>query len=218
MKTIALIGSSQLAERLIYYFEETGFGNVAGMFDDFKEPGTLAYGKPILGKTGDMPKLYRKSAFDSAVIAVGYSHMAFRKQMYERITGEEIPVVTFIHPSSYIEKSATIGKGSIVLTCCTIDMHSEIGENVLLSSRSFISHHVRVGSHTYCGPSINLAGNSSIGDCCFLGVNSTVIDHVAVADYSICAAGAVVTKDVPAHVMVAGVPAQIKKRLNDVPT
>ncbi|MFC1511848.1 acetyltransferase [Candidatus Latescibacterota bacterium] len=214
MTSIALIGSSQLSERLIYYFEETGFGTVAGMFDDYLAPDTIVYDRPILGKVSDVPERFRDGAFDRMAVAIGYKHLPYRKKVYEFISGQGIPVVTFVHPSSFVDTSATINPGAIILTCCTVEMRATVGENVLLSSRSFVSHHVRVGAHTYCGPAIHLAGNSVIGECCFLGINTTVSDHVTVSDNVVCAAGSVIMKDVPPRVMVAGVPAQIKKQLS----
>ncbi|MGL5066191.1 MAG: gamma carbonic anhydrase family protein [Microcoleus sp.] len=48
---------------------------------------------------------------------------------------------------------------------------------------------------------------------CLIGIGAIVLDGVRVGTGSIVAAGAVVTKDVPPHTLVAGVPA---KRLRDV--
>jgi len=48
---------------------------------------------------------------------------------------------------------------------------------------------------------------------CFLGINSTIINGITIGENSIVAAGAVVIKDVPPNVLVAGCPASIKKRL-----
>ena len=101
-----------------------------------------------------------------------------------------------------------------MLVDCTIDMHARIGENVLLSSRAFVSHHVKIGAHAFCGPAVNLAGNAEIGECCFLGINTTCIDGVSVGRNVLTAAGAVVTKDVPDDSLIAGVPAVVKKTLS----
>jgi acetyltransferase-like isoleucine patch superfamily enzyme len=49
----------------------------------------------------------------------------------------------------------------------------------------------------------------NIGDCCFLGINVIVTKGVTIGEHSLIAAGAVVTKDVPAFSIVAGVPAKI---------
>lgn len=214
MQKVAMVGSGELSDRLSYYFEDTGFGRVVGMFDDFEERGTAKHNRPILGKTGEIPVLFKKGTFDSVAIAVGYKHRRFRKQVYERVKRHGVPVATFVHPSSYVEKSALIQEGSIVLVNCTVDMSARLGENVLLSSRCFVSHHVEIGSHTFCGPAVNLAGNTGIGECCFLGINTTLIDGVRIGTNVQTAAGSVLTKDVPDHVLVAGVPAVVKKTLS----
>jgi sugar O-acyltransferase (sialic acid O-acetyltransferase NeuD family) len=214
MQRIAMVGSGELSDRLIYYFEDTGFGRVVGMFDDFETVGVAKSDRPILGKIEEIPAAFRKRAFDAVAIAIGYKHRRFRKEVYATLKGQGVPVATFVHPSSHVEKSALLQEGSIVLVNCTIDMHARIGENVLLSSRCFVSHHVKIGSHTFCGPAVNLAGNAEIGECCFLGINTTCIDGVTVGMNVQAAAGSVVTKDVPDHTLIAGVPAVVKKTLS----
>jgi len=52
-----------------------------------------------------------------------------------------------------------------------------------------------------------------IGNDVWVGANSTILPGVTIGDFSVVAAGSVVTKDVPSGVLVAGVPAQIKKHL-----
>jgi sugar O-acyltransferase (sialic acid O-acetyltransferase NeuD family) len=210
---IALAGSTELSERLRYYFESTGFGETVGMFDDFLSVGTIKHDRPILGKIADIPQLFKKGAFDSVAIAVGYNHRKFRKEVYQFLKQNEIPVTTFVHPSAHVEKSAVIKEGSIALLDCTIDMRAELHENVFLSSRCFVSHDVSIHAHTYCGPALSLAGHTVIGESCFLGIGTTTIDGVIIGMNVQTAAGAVITKNVPSHVLVAGVPAKVKKEI-----
>jgi sugar O-acyltransferase (sialic acid O-acetyltransferase NeuD family) len=214
MKSLAMVGSSKLSDRLIYYFEDTGFGNVVGMFDDLETRGVIKHDRPILGKIEDIPGLFKKRAFGSVAIAIGYKHRKFRKEVFEYLKRRRVPIATFVHPSAYVEKSAVIKEGSIVLVHCTIDMHARLCENVFLSSRCFVSHNVEVGAHTYCGPAVNLAGDTEVGECCFLGIDTTSIDGIKIGMNVQTAAGSVLTKDVPDHVLMAGVPAVVKKRLS----
>ncbi|WP_082542643.1 DapH/DapD/GlmU-related protein [Rhodanobacter sp. Root561] len=51
----------------------------------------------------------------------------------------------------------------------------------------------------------------TIGSNCWLGANVTVLAGVKIGDFAAVAAGSVVTLDVPPGVLVAGVPARIKK-------
>ena len=52
-----------------------------------------------------------------------------------------------------------------------------------------------------------------IGDDVWIGANAVILPGVHIGNHCVVAAGAVVTKDVPAHSLVAGVPAKIIKQL-----
>ena len=47
-----------------------------------------------------------------------------------------------------------------------------------------------------------------LGKNVWIGSNSTILQGVTIGDGAVVAAGAVVTKDVPANVVVGGVPAK----------
>ena len=213
MQKIALIGSTELSARLIHYFSSTGFGETVGMFDDFEPVGKIKYDRPILGSMSMLPGLYRKAAFDSVAIAVGYSKRPFRKQAYDYVKSSRIPLATFVHPSSYVEGSASVGEGSIILVQCVLDMNACLKENVFMASHGFLSHDVKIGAHCYLGPSISLAGGTQVGECCFVGISTTTIEKITLGHNVQTAGGAVVTRDVPSDCMIAGVPATIKKKL-----
>ena len=50
-----------------------------------------------------------------------------------------------------------------------------------------------------------------IGKNVWIGANAMIVPGVTVGDNAIIGAGAVVTKDVPANAVVAGVPAKVMK-------
>ena len=47
----------------------------------------------------------------------------------------------------------------------------------------------------------------------WIGARSTILGGVTIGEYSVVAAGAVVTKDVPPYAVVAGVPARVIKKI-----
>ena len=74
-----------------------------------------------------------------------------------------------------------------------------------------------VGSHEV-GTGERRAGNGTaraivVGNGCWVGAKSVILGGVTIGDGAIIAAGAVVTRDVPAHTLVAGVPAVVKRQL-----
>jgi maltose O-acetyltransferase len=73
------------------------------------------------------------------------------------------------------------------------------------------------GSHQI-GNSLRRAGTGTakpivIGHGTWIGAESIILGGVTIGDGCIVAAGAVVTKDVPSNVLVAGVPAVVKRKL-----
>jgi acetyltransferase-like isoleucine patch superfamily enzyme len=53
----------------------------------------------------------------------------------------------------------------------------------------------------------------TIEDDIWIGANATILSGVNIGRHSVIAAGAVVTKDVPPHSLVAGVPAKVIKQI-----
>ena len=54
-----------------------------------------------------------------------------------------------------------------------------------------------------------------IGAHVWIGSNATVLPGVTIGDYAVVAAGAVVTRDVPAMTVVGGVPAKVLKVIQE---
>jgi acetyltransferase-like isoleucine patch superfamily enzyme len=80
-----------------------------------------------------------------------------------------------------------------------------IKENCLIASG------VTILSHDHCKRVNNqpLLLDTCIGKRCFIAVGATILPGVKIGDEVIVGAGAVVTKDVPSNVIVAGNPARI---------
>ncbi len=91
---------------------------------------------------------------------------------------------------------------------------------VHIGEHSLIASGVTILSHDHC-KRVNgqpLLADTYIGKRCFIAVNATIMPGVHIGDEVIVGAGAVVTKNVPSNVIVAGNPARIireKIRMND---
>lgn len=62
---------------------------------------------------------------------------------------------------------------------------------------------------------IDLFGKIEIGDNVQIGTNATIMPGVKIGDNSIVGLGAIVTKDVPANSIVAGIPARVLKTVDE---
>lgn len=129
--------------------------------------------------------------------------------MYGCELGDECKVGTFVE----IQGGVTIGAR------CKISSHSFLCEGVTLEDEVFIGHGAMFTNDVY-PRSTTTEGELKGGDDWVLvttlikkraaiGSNATILAGVTIGENAIVGAGAVVTKDVPAYAIVAGVPAKI---------
>ncbi|WP_424320464.1 acyltransferase [Lacticaseibacillus chiayiensis] len=87
--------------------------------------------------------------------------------------------------------------------CITIGNDVAIAENVTIRDSD---------NHTVIREGFKKSKPILIEDHVWIGMNATVLKGVVIGTGAIVAAGAVVTKNVPAHSLVAGVPAKVIKK------
>lgn len=77
---------------------------------------------------------------------------------------------------------------------------------VHIAEESYVAGGAIVFSHDYARA---LHADTYIGKRCFIGANAIIMAGVTIGDEVIVGSGAVVTKDVPSHSIVAGNPARV---------
>lgn len=203
---VAIVGAGDLGKTLATHIVDYADMRTVGFFDD-----SIAVdvgGLPILGRVEDIQAQYDGGKFDKVVMGIGYNHLKFRLSLFASLSDAGIPFATLIHPSAYVHRTASIGVGSILFPRCVVDAHSSVGRNTLLNTGCIIAHDTMIGDGCFLGPGVSLAGFITVGERCFLGVGSIIKDNIRLADGCRAGAGAVVIEDVPADILVVGVPAR----------
>ena len=102
-----------------------------------------------------------------------------------------------------------VGLHNTVIGPVTIGSHVNLAQGITVTAlnHNFAEKDLRIDEQ---GVSTNPV---TIGDDIWIGANAVILPGVTIGNHSVVAAGAVVTKDVPPHTLVAGVPAKIIKEL-----
>lgn len=135
--------------------------------------------------------------------------------LLSELFGYEVPQSLRVFPPLYSDfgKNIHVGENVFINACCHFHDHGgvtigdgcQIGHAVVFAT---LNHGVEPEKRKYTKPApIKLGRNVWIGS------NSTILPGVTIGDNAIVAAGAVVTKDVPANTVVGGVPARKIKNL-----
>jgi len=135
------------------------------------------------------------------------------RPLRERVKAEfGIQFPPLIHPSAWISPMAEVGEGTVVFSLADMGSFTKIGAFGVLNRCASLGHDSIAGDDVDISPNATLGSNIRIGDGVRIGINSTVIEHLTLGEYCYVAGGAAVIRDVPPGMLVAGVPAVVKKR------
>ena len=102
-----------------------------------------------------------------------------------------------------------VGLHNTVIGPVTIGNHVNLAQGVTVTAinHNFTEKDLRIDEQGVSTSPV------TIGDDIWIGANAVILPGVTIGNHTVVAAGAVVTKDVPPHTLVAGVPAKIIKEL-----
>ncbi len=140
--------------------------------------------------------------------------------------GASIGQGTKIWHFSHVCAKAEIGENCSLGQNVFVANSVKIGNGVKIQNNVSVYEGVELEDYVFCGPSMvftnvltprsefprNTAadyGKITVKRGASIGANATIVTGVTLHECAFVAAGAVVTKDVPAYAMVAGVPAKI---------
>lgn len=127
-----------------------------------------------------------------------------------------------IEPGAVIRDKVEIGERVIVMMGAVINIGAVIGPGTMIDMNAVVGARALVGRDCHVGAGAVLAGVLEppsaapvvIEDEVLIGANAVVLEGCTVGRGSVVAAGAVVTQDVAAGVVVAGQPAREIKRVD----
>lgn len=144
-------------------------------------------------------KQVRKSKLETRILVERDATMQVNRK-FTVCAGSYIRVIEggtlVLHGDGFINENVQITCGNRI----EIGRGCFIGRDVVI--RSYDAHAIKKEGYRISAPIV-------IGDHVWIGQGATILKGVTVGDGAVIAAGSIVTKDVPAHSVVAGVPAKV---------
>lgn len=156
----------------------------------------------------NLPKYVKSHRF-----VVGIGDGPTRRALCERILSINGVLATLIHPAAVVAVDVRIDVGSVVMAGAIINPGTKVGRFVVINTGAIIDHDNVLQDNVHISPGVAHGGFVVCEEDSFIGVGATLIPRMRVGRGSMVAAGAVVTREVPEYSLVAGCPAEVKKRL-----
>jgi acetyltransferase-like isoleucine patch superfamily enzyme len=123
--------------------------------------------------------------------------------------------------NTLIREKTRIGDRTAIGTATVIDGNTIIGNGVSMQSMVYIPTNTIIGDSVFIGPNAVLTNDRYppsgslegpvIKAGAAIGANATILPGVCIGEGAFVAAGSIVTRDVPDHMMAIGTPARIKE-------
>lgn len=178
-------------------------------------------GNPIAGEDKTLHGLLVECSYDAQKTTMHLNSQYHSQEeivaLFRELTGTGVDSSFVCFPPFYTDfgKNITFGKNVFLNSGCSFQDRGgiSIGDGALIGMNVTIAtlNHgftLETRNTTYPSPVV-------IGKNVWIGSSATILPGVTIGDNAVIAAGAVVTKDVAANAVVAGVPATYRKSIND---
>lgn len=214
--SILIIGAGEQGRVVLDIFRARGkFDRILGFVDDLAGKNSVnreIEDKPVLGNLGDLETLVCKGAV--------YAHPASgdparRRKARDAALTAGLKIISAVHPFSFVSGMARIGEGSCVCPGAVVCTGAILGSCVIVNTGATIDHDCRVGDFVHIAGGAHVSSKVTVEEDAFIGVGASVAQkpdkRIVIGRGAIVAPGAVVDKDVPPGMKVAGIPAREMK-------
>jgi acetyltransferase-like isoleucine patch superfamily enzyme len=126
-----------------------------------------------------------------------------------------------------IREENRIGRDCAIWNYSTVDYGCVLGDRVRIHCNCYIAQYTTIEDDVFLAPGVHIANDPhplctkcmqgpTIRRGARIGLHATLLSHLVIGENALVGAGSVVTKDVPAGAVVAGNPARVIGKVDDL--
>jgi len=200
--SIIIYGGGGHGKTLIELIQAMGTYQIKGILDDGIDINTYILNYPVLGGNEMLPNLYSSGVRLSVNAVGGVGDNSIRIEVFQRLAKSGFICPPVVHPTAYLEPSATVSPGVQVFAQAYLGSEVKIGFGVIVNTTAIISHGCAIGDYTHISPGAILAGDVLIGNDVLVGMGATINLGVEIGDGVRIGNGATVKQDVPKNTII----------------
>jgi sugar O-acyltransferase (sialic acid O-acetyltransferase NeuD family) len=198
------------AVRAINADHEARTGSPRWQLLGFLDDDPQRWGEPVAG-VSVLGGLDRLGELDDARVVVCTGHpgnYTSKRRIVERLGLPPQRYATLVHPAAVLAPSCSVGEGTVVLAGVVATTDVAIGAHVGLMPQVVLTHDDRLDDFVTVGAGARIAGTVHVREGAYLGSGCLIRENRTIGPWALVGMGAVVTRDVPAGEVWAGVPAR----------
>lgn len=199
---IIVYGGGGHGKSLVELLRSLGTYRIVGIVDDGIESGMLILGLPVLGGGEVLSELHERGVRLAVNAVGGIGNVAIRVKVFQRLAAAGFACPAVVHPTAFIEASASLAPGVQVFPHAYIGSEARIGFGAIVNTGAIISHDCNLGNYAIVSPGAMLAGEVQAGTGVLVGMGATINLQVRLGEGARIGNGATVKTDVPPNGVV----------------